>query len=266
MQKGKDIAAEFPGLFLIHHNLPGSKLEQHTHHEHEIFIPLNGELHFDFDGQTIIAGPGRMVYIPPGKPHAFNSATTQGERLIALVSDKIWKRCEGRSYSERVLPTSQLCKELLFYLLLHPEIKHHKSIIETFVKTLDETLSSGSRADIKTIDHLEAKIRDSRLKKAFSYLKESTNDQLSLPQIAKQSGFSSRNMSRIFLAEIGLTPKQTLTHLRIIKAHDLLLTTDLSVTQVALEVGYGSLSNFIRNFQDLTGYLPSEVARLGQKR
>lgn len=266
MRKGEDIVAEFPDLLLIHHNLPGSHIEEHCHDEHEVIIPLYGELHFEFSGESVVAGPGKMVYVPPGGQHSFKSAVSQGERLIALVSNKLWKKHGCGTFAERVLPTSQLCKELLFYLLLHPETKNHKSIIETYVKTLDESLCSGSNSNFQVVPLLEAKIRDSRLKKAFMLLKEGFDKDISLADIAKRAGFSTRSMNRFFLAELGLTPKQALTHLRIIKANDLLLTTNLSVTQVSMEVGYGSLSNFIRNFQELTGQLPSEVARFGQKR
>jgi AraC-like DNA-binding protein len=54
-----------------------------------------------------------------------------------------------------------------------------------------------------------------------------------------------------------MTPKQVVTFHRIEKAKELLLQKQ-SVTDVAYEVGYASISQFISTFRSLTGKLPSE--------
>jgi AraC-like DNA-binding protein len=54
-----------------------------------------------------------------------------------------------------------------------------------------------------------------------------------------------------------MTPKQAITFHRIEKAKEL-LQKNQSVTDVAYEVGYSSLSQFITTFRSLTGKLPSE--------
>ena len=60
-----------------------------------------------------------MIYLPPQTPHAFDSNQHQGERLICMVDEKLWKKAKGPKSAPRVLMTSQLCKEILFYLLLN---------------------------------------------------------------------------------------------------------------------------------------------------
>jgi AraC-like DNA-binding protein len=67
------------------------------------------------------------------------------------------------------------------------------------------------------------------------------------------------------LQEMGMTPKQFLIAARIEKAQELLLKPGSSVLNVALEVGYSSMSQFIAAFRSQTGQLPSEVARIGRK-
>jgi AraC-like DNA-binding protein len=80
---------------------------------------------------------------------------------------------------------------------------------------------------------------------------------LSVAELARLSGLSVRNMSRLFLCELGVTPKQLLMSLRIDKAKELLLA-GVTVTEAAYGVGYKSLSQFIQAFRQTTGQIPSE--------
>lgn len=58
MQTGKDIAVKFPGLFLVHHNIPGSQAPHHEHPEHHLIIPLQGEISVEVEGKMLTCGPG----------------------------------------------------------------------------------------------------------------------------------------------------------------------------------------------------------------
>jgi AraC family transcriptional regulator len=81
---------------------------------------------------------------------------------------------------------------------------------------------------------------------------------MSLPEIAQQSGLSARNLNRLFLQEVGITPKDYLILRRVEKAKQLLRETKLTVTDISLEVGYNSLSKFIDTFKKNEGILPSD--------
>ena len=58
--------------------------------------------------------------------------------------------------------------------------------------------------------------------------------------------------------ELSLTPKQVQTALRINRAQTLLIRGDKNVTEVAFEVGFNSLSSFIKNYRQIIGHLPSQ--------
>jgi AraC-like DNA-binding protein len=61
---------------------------------------------------------------------------------------------------------------------------------------------------------------------------------------------------RAFRGATGTTPHQYLVAARLRRAARLLLTTALPVTEVALEAGFGDLSNFIRTFRRAAGRSP----------
>jgi AraC-like DNA-binding protein len=56
----------------------------------------------------------------------------------------------------------------------------------------------------------------------------------------------------------GMTPKQAVTLCRVREAQRLLKLGRATVTDVAFEVGYASVSQFITTFRRVTGRLPSE--------
>lgn len=66
-------------------------------------------------------------------------------------------------------------------------------------------------------------------------------------------------LTRLFANELQVNPKQVQNLLKIGMAKDLLLNSNMNVTQVAFEVGYNSLSAFIKNYRTITGELPSQA-------
>jgi len=84
--------------------------------------------------------------------------------------------------------------------------------------------------------------------------------QLDVPALARQAHASVAHFSRSFKKAFGETPHQYLLRRRIERAKDLLRSTDLSVTEVSLEVGFRSLGSFSTAFRDLVGESPSAYA------
>jgi AraC-like DNA-binding protein len=79
--------------------------------------------------------------------------------------------------------------------------------------------------------------------------------------VAAMAATSPRSLARKFSCELGLTWRQTVQRLRIIRAIDLLSETPASITSVAFAVGYESLSAFNAGFRSLTGVTPSEYRK-----
>jgi AraC-like DNA-binding protein len=79
---------------------------------------------------------------------------------------------------------------------------------------------------------------------------------LSLADMARRAGLGRYHFLRAFRAATGTTPHQYLIAARLRRAARLLLTTALPVTEVALEAGFGDLSNFIRTFRRAAGRSP----------
>jgi AraC-like DNA-binding protein len=258
MKKGQDWVAEFSGLVVIHQKIPGREVGRHRHDEHEFFLPLQGEVTLVFPDQKVQGGAGRILYSPPDTEHAFSSsASGEGERVILLVHKDLWKSYEGKKHLPASLPVSALVRELVFFILLHPKHACVHLYIEVLIRTLDEQLNEGVPY-LGDLEQIFGKISDSRIKKAIQIGTSGNRSQLSIESWSKKAGMSVRNFSRLFLEELGMTPKQFQTVLKINQAKTLLVQTQMTITDIAFEVGYSSLPSFVSSFQKLTGKLPSE--------
>jgi AraC-like DNA-binding protein len=263
VKKGKDILVRFPGLLIVHHNLPGKSDHKIMLPQHVLLIPLQGEVRVRLnEADEFVLGPGRMLYLPPNTNHSFNSAPGAGERVIALIESSAWRRAKAGRFKPARLPLSTLVKEVLFYLLINSRTKNSKSLIAVLIETLVEAVSFGRGPDT---EHFSGKVSDPRVRSFIEYMERHCTEPIRISQLAKRFGLSLRNLSRLMISELGVTPKQLLIDLRISAAQDLILAGNKSVTDVAFSVGYGSLSQFIAAFRQRTGQLPSEFARLGRK-
>lgn len=256
MKQGLELEAKFPGVLIIHQKVKGRVKGLHLHDEHEVFLPLQGEITLKSADEVVSAGPGKMIYVPPGCKHSFHSSSSnQGERLILIMESSAWEKWGGGPHQIKVTPVSQLAKEILFHLLIYPKTKATQSLLETLVITLDEMLKGEA---IIFSDELSQKVSDPRLERALKMIQDRYSRDLSMDELASSSGMSLRTLNRIFVEELSMTPKEVVTYFRMEEAKKLLKNKTMSVTDVALEVGYQSLSQFITTFRKKTGVLPSD--------
>jgi AraC family transcriptional regulator len=116
--------------------------------------------------------------------------------------------------------------------------------------------SPGEETSVKTT---EADRR--RAVEAALWLEENAAEPVGLKDVARQVALSPFHFLRIFKSIIGVTPHQYLVRLRLRRAAKLLAQGGMPVTEVALEAGFGDLSNFVRTFGRAAGVPPARFAK-----
>jgi AraC-like DNA-binding protein len=96
------------------------------------------------------------------------------------------------------------------------------------------------------------------VKRAVHLLRERLDQPLDLTSIAKEVGVAPHHLSRRVSAETGNTLQRHLRRLRIERACEALDSGKMNITEVALEVGYQSLSHFAKAFREETGESPGK--------
>ena len=91
-----------------------------------------------------------------------------------------------------------------------------------------------------------------------SFMKENYDKPLKVEDYAYLTGRSMSTFRRDFKAYFDTTPQQWLKEQRLEKALILLSKQEMSVTEVAYEVGYENISYFIRAFKDKAGLSPKQ--------
>ncbi|MCH2206854.1 MAG: AraC family transcriptional regulator [Lentisphaerales bacterium] len=83
---------------------------------------------------------------------------------------------------------------------------------------------------------------------AIQHIKENYNKEVTIPSLAKLTGLSIRKFEEKFKEHFHVTPKQYLTKTRLNMACEMLMKSDMLVTEIALKVGFYDHSAFTRHF------------------
>ena len=95
-----------------------------------------------------------------------------------------------------------------------------------------------------------------RAVEAAHWIETHSGHDIDLNRIARESGLSAFHFLRIFSQVLGVTPHQYLVRSRLRRAARLLADAERAITDVALDVGFADLSNFVRSFHRAAGVSP----------
>ncbi len=100
--------------------------------------------------------------------------------------------------------------------------------------------------------------QDPRLWEVWKKVEANLSRNWTLAEIAKLARMSGEHLRRVCQKELGRSPMQHLTFLRLHKAQHLLSVTDDKVEYIAREVGFESVSTFSNTYKKWVGWRPSE--------
>ncbi|MGI2295328.1 helix-turn-helix domain-containing protein [Paenibacillus sp. GXUN7292] len=92
--------------------------------------------------------------------------------------------------------------------------------------------------------------------RAKEYLSNHSSSSLSLSEVAEQVGVSPGYLSQLFKEEVGVNYVDYVTKLRLEKAAEYIIGTQLTIDQISQQVGYNSPTYFIRKFKEAYGVTP----------
>ena len=100
-----------------------------------------------------------------------------------------------------------------------------------------------------------------RLLRARDAMDRAYAEPLDVSAVAAVAHVSPAHFSRSFRAVFGETPHRYLQRRRVERAMFLLRETERSITDICLDVGFGSLGTFSRTFRDIVGEPPTAYRR-----
>ena len=97
------------------------------------------------------------------------------------------------------------------------------------------------------------------ISRARMRIRESLESDITIQQIAEELGVSYSNLRKLFKEHTGLSPATYQQELRLLRAKELLSTTELSIKEIAYRLNFESPDYFSAKFKAKMGLKPSEV-------
>ncbi|MGN0630698.1 MAG: response regulator [Ruminococcus sp.] len=131
---------------------------------------------------------------------------------------------------------------------------------EEFGSCIDNLRISMFKENLTSSDD-EGEEEQRPIVKITRYLQEHMEDDISLSTLAERFYLNPQYISQLFRNEIGVGFLVYLTSIRMEKAKQLLVSTSLTITEIADRVGYGDYRVFTKVFKKSEGITPSQYRR-----
>ena len=242
----------------------------HYHLSCEMVFVSAGAAEFVIDGKSYVAEENSLVFISSYEQHEVRVRRRPYRRYFAMVQ---------AAEVERAFPSSPLpgifqnrpqgfshCVSLggaapeperLFARLL-AEWDSPAPYGEPMVRALlEEVLIHVYRACPQNFAPLETGAAGS-VREVQRYIESHFAEDLRISDLAKAFYMNHCYMTHLFKKQVGYSPKQYLLLNRLSYAQELLENSDLPVSQIAFQCGFGDANNFIRAFRESFGLSPSQ--------
>lgn len=229
----------------------------HYHNHYEIYYLRKGKARYFIDNTTIDLNEGDMVLIPPYVIHR-TAYIEDGEleRLLITFTLDFMKKPEDdpvfRCFERYYIKKADVHKSLLNSIEAESNSPDEFSdeLIRNYIATL---LIRLSRITEKTA--FEAKA-PSFIQQITEYITENYATEITLDELSKEFSVSKSHLSRQFKAITGFGINEYITIVRVRNAERLILTTDLSITDIATLCGFNDSNYFSSVFKKLKGIPP----------
>lgn len=137
--------------------------------------------------------------------------------------------------------------------------------IESLLRLLlVDLLRSKANRKVKSVKHMPATNHAEQriVDKLIRIVSSSTGQKLTLQQLADEAHISTTYLHRIFRTQLGMTPGNYLSKIRIEESKLLLRSGEYSMGEIAQQLGFSSQQHFSRQFRSVTGMTPSEYVKM----
>ena len=252
--KGRRISTG-DGLHLIaNHYRRGVRLDTHMHREAQLVYAARGTMQVTTPKGRWLVPPDRAVWVPARSEHAID--VLQDIDMRTLYFDLAWLEREQRSASldaEFVVRVSPLLHQAILALFDGRNDPDRTALLIKLVM-----LELHQAEDSATFIPLP---REPRCRRAADIVLGDPTGSHEIEALARDVGTSARTLSRLFASETQLSFKSWCQRARIAAAIEKLsVDANLSVKQLAADLGYASVPAFSHAFRQVTGKTPTEFA------
>ena len=261
---------ELDGVLLLEDRRNGSgsmaTQELHAHDELELHFLERGKATFSFPPGELVAETGTLVWVPPGREHLLQSASSDLMRWVLICRRRVVQRVLPQAAGGALLTRS--AKEQSKRL--------PRPAVTALRQTFSDVQSDGGR-ELPVVNagvafalarawlhfqaantHPEPAAVHPAVAAAIRLLREH-GERPSMRELAEGSGVTESHLSKLFVSELGITITDFRNRIGVERFLELYGDgSGLTLLDAALDAGFGSYPQFYRIFTKHMGYPPAE--------
>ncbi len=263
--KGQDFSA-----VCVDYQVGKTETFAHWHDACEILYVRKGEVREFSNNTWSRAVPGMMYFVPPGKIHCFITEDAAADKIVVGFSQNIVNTDEREKggfffpleiqvndkYCQFDIRDNERIKSLLWRLVEAESMKSPMStliqkacVLEIYAFILDCWEKEGILENIG---------KNPITERILSLFYENPLEAPGPYDMAKNLKISYSHMNSLLKKEVGLSYTEILMNTKLEMAKKLILSTDMSITDIAYASGFCDTSYFIKMFKKNTGVSPAK--------
>ncbi|NCD70168.1 AraC family transcriptional regulator [Mucilaginibacter agri] len=240
----------------VMHQKAERRFPVHQHKKAQLSYVEGGIAYVHFVGNTFVIPARHYIWIPPGVDHFLQvrQSETAVVRNIYYPDDNkhIFYQHTG------IYPVNNLLYEMIHYTENYDENVEPNSSDYAFLTAIKSILPNLSPQNVPIVLPTTT---NERLRPILRYLYDHVAQPLTLKSVSQKFNIAERSLSRLFQTVLSISFLQYLKQVRMVRAVELMLQTDQTLSQIAFETGYQSISAFSNTFYQLANMRPSEFAQ-----
>lgn len=247
---------------------------EHWHRTLEFLFVVEGSINYEVEGKKVVLHEKEGIMVNPGRIHSNNSPLGESAIFYYVEIDPSYVSASPYIHQKYVDPV--MGPKSFDYILLS-ENDWTKEILDELSKPLNEGPSQEMELDIietsfRLLKIIYKNMKDELLSKDVSsayennynamidFIKNNYGEKISLDDISAAGNVGKTLCAKLFKTFSSQTPGDYLIHYRITKSMDLLKKGDLTITDIAYQVGFNSPSHYTKTFREITGTTPKKYA------
>ena len=237
---------------------------------------LAGQCLLELGGQNLRLETGEIVLIPKLEFYRITAATETVSGLSIELPSQLGELFELRSLSLgaklfsrtgelvslRITGERQTWLRQLLAMLTHQREHDSYSVYERLnvveLVLIEVKRMMGEQRELREESGFGEAQKSQLIKGVISHINERYAEDIHLDSIAKKFWVSPSCLSRQFKDKLGLNITRFIMERRVYAAQNLLLTTDLRISEIALQTGFRGATYFNTVFKRIAGVSPSE--------
>ena len=237
----------------------------HLHSHIEFTYIKKGKKNVYIDGNKYELNEGDCILMFPNVIHKYEKMPDRGLTILGIYplffSGNMQHTLTDYHAENPVIRKEQLHPDALFAINALCRERYTKN--ENLCAAYLQVLLAQILPIIKLVKNSE-NFHLSLAQEAISYLSNQYQNPININQVAGHLGVNRFKLSRMFSGQLNTTFTHYLQELRIEHAKEELLSTDISIVNVAFNCGFENQRTFNRDFRELVGITPSEYRKQGR--